>query len=329
MIKGRQGAIAMMGVFVLFGFNSAVAVQPMPKYEPVAPITGLLNSVGSDTMVYLMSFWAVEFKRMYPNVTFIIHQAGSATAPSALLQGEANLGPMSRRMKDKEIAAFEAKYGYRPTEVRVALDTLAVYVNRNNLLPGLSLPQLDAIFSTTRRCGASTDVTRWDDLGMKGDWAGREINLFGRNTLSGTRAFFADNALCSGEYKLSLKMKPTSVQVVSAVSADIEAIGYSGVSYATTGVRVLPVARGAGQAFVEASPENAYAGRYPLTRFLYLYLNKPPQRPLPPLEREFVRFILSEAGQAIVQNDGFIPLSAEMANAEWEKLDKAKLPTAN
>lgn len=167
-------------------------------------------------------------------------------------------------MKNKEIAAFEAKYGYRPTEVRVALDTLAVYVNRNNPLPGLSMPQLDAIFSTTRRCGSITEVTRWDDVGMNNDWVGREINLFGRNTLSGTRAFFAENALCNGEYKPNLKMKPTSVEVVSAVSGNIDAIGYSGVSYARPGVRVLPLARAAGQAFVEASPENAYNGRYPL-----------------------------------------------------------------
>lgn len=320
MKKGRQGAISIMGALVVFGFNSAFAAQQLHKYEPIAPITGPLNSVGSDTMVYLMSFWAVEFKRMYPHVTFSILQAGSATAPAALLQGDANLGPMSRRMKDKELAAFEAKYGYRPTEVRVALDTLAVYVNRMNPLPGLSMEQVDAIFSTKRRCGSTTEVKRWDDLGMKGDWVGREINLFGRNNLSGTRAFFAENALCNGEYKPNLRMKPTSTEVVSAVSGNIEAIGYSGASYAQPGVRVLPLARSAGQAFVEASPENAHNGRYPLTRALYLYLNKPPQRPLPPLEREFVRFILSAAGQTIVQNDGFIPLSAEMANVEWEKL---------
>lgn len=321
MNKGSQGAIAMIGVFVVCGLNSAAAAQQLHKYEPVAPLTGQLSSVGSDTMVYLMSFWAVEFKRMYPNVKFSILQAGSSTAPPALLQGDANLGPMSRRMKDKEIAAFEAKYGYRPTEVRVALDTLAVYVNRNNPLPGLSMAQVDAIFSTTRRCGSTIDVTRWGQLGMNGEWSGREINLFGRNLLSGTRTFFAENALCNGEYKPALRMRPTSVEVVSAVSGDIEAMGYSGVSYARPGVRVLPLARATGERFVEASADNAYNGRYPLTRFLYLYLNKPPQRPLPPLEREFVRFILSAAGQAIVQNDGFIPLSTEIANAEWEKLE--------
>ena len=310
----------MIGVFAVFGFNSVVAAQQLHKYAPVAPLTGQISSVGSDTMVYLMSFWAVEFKRMYPNVTFSILQAGSSTAPPALLQGDANLGPMSRRMKDKEIAAFEAKYGYRPTEVRVALDTLAVYVNRNNPLPGLSIAQVDAIFSTTRRCGSTTEVTRWGQLGMNGEWSGREINLFGRNLLSGTRTFFSENALCSGEYKPTLRMRPTSVEVVSAVSGNINAMGYSGVSYARPGVRVLPLAR-AGEDFIEASPENAYNGRYPLTRFLYLYLNKPPQHPLPPLEREFVRFILSSTGQAVVQNDGFIPLSAEIANAERKKLE--------
>lgn len=321
MNKGSQGAIAMIGVFAVCGLNSAAAAQQLHKYEPVAPLTGQLSSVGSDTMVYLMSFWAVEFKRLYPNVTFSILQAGSSTAPPALLQGDANLGPMSRRMKDKEIAAFEAKYGYRPTEVRVALDTLAVYVNRSNPLPGLSIEQVDAIFSTKRRCGSTMEVTHWGQLGMNGEWSGREINLFGRNLLSGTRTFFAENALCNGEFKSTLKMRPTSVEVVSAVSGNIDAMGYSGVSYARPGVRVLPLARATGEAFVEASPENAYNGRYPLTRFLYLYLNRSPQRPLPPLEREFVRFILSAAGQTIVQNDGFIPLSAEIANAERKKLE--------
>lgn len=323
MNNGKQGAIVMAWVFTIFGFIDVTPAGTieMPRYEPDAPMSGALSSVGSDTMVYLMSFWAVEFKRMHPGVKFSIVQAGSSTAPPALLRGDANLGPMSRRMKDKEIAAFEAKYGYRPTELRVALDTLAVYVNHHNPLPGLTFAQLDAIFSSTRRCGSTSDLTRWDDLGLKGEWAGREINLFGRNTLSGTRAFFSENALCNGEYKPSLKMKTTSTEVVGSVSGSIDAIGYSGVSYLRPGVRVLPLAREAGQAFVEASPENAYNGRYPLTRFLYLYLNKPPQRPLPPVEREFVRFILSAAGQAIVENDGFIPLSAELVNAELKKLE--------
>ena len=291
------------------------------KYETVQPVGGVLTSVGSDPMVYLISFWAVEFKRLYPKVVFGVEQAGSSTAPPALLSGEANLAPMSRPMKEKEIAAFEAKYGYLPTEIRVALDTLAVYVNHKNPLAGLTFAQVDAVFSSTRRCGQAADITRWDELGLSAEWAGQKINLYGRNLLSGTRSFFAENALCKGDYKRSLQMKSTSTEVVSAVSAQLHAIGYSGVSYQRPGVRVLPLSRKAGEPFVEATPENAYSGRYPLTRFLYLYVNKAPQRPLPALEHEFVRFVLSAQGQAIVENDGFIPLSAELMKAELAKLE--------
>lgn len=293
----------------------------LPAYTPAAGVSGTVVSVGSDTMVYLVSFWAVAFKKLHPQVKIRIAQAGSATAPPALISGESSIGPMSRRMNEKELVAFEASHGYRPTEIRVALDTLAVYVNRKNQLGGLSLPQVDTVFSDTRRCGGQTDAVRWGQVGAVGDWADRDIQLYGRNLISGTHAFFKDHALCKGSYRKSLEMKPTSMEVVNAVLAKPYAIGYSGIGYLRPGVRALPLAARNGEAFVEATPENARNGRYPLTRFMYVYVNKLPGKPMPVLEKEFLRFMLSAGGQDIVTNDGFISLTADQVRGELAKLE--------
>jgi phosphate transport system substrate-binding protein len=297
------------------------ASQGYPVYAPESRLMGELSSMGSDTLVYLMSFWAVEFKRLHAGIVFNVIAPGSATAPPALLAGASHFGPMSRRMKDEEVAAFVAKYGYRPTEIRVAIDALAVYANKDNPIEGMTLAQVDAIFSSGRKCGYREDISRWGQLGLKGDWAQRDINLYGRNPFSGTRAFFSEHALCKGEYKKSLKMLPTSVDVVSRVSWHTAGIGYSGVGYRKPGVRILPLAAKAGSPFVEATEAKALSGEYPLTRFLYIYLNKDPAKPLPPLERAFMRLVLSQRGQELVANDGFIPLTADMVREELAKLE--------
>lgn len=306
----------------LVAFSTAVRAETeLPRYVPATDLAGIITSVGSDTMVYLVSFWAVEFKKLYPRVQVRITQAGSATAPPALASGESNIGPMSRPMNDKEIAEFEKRHGHKPTEIRVALDTLAVYANQKNPIAGLTMAQVDAVFSDERRCGKKTDVQRWGQVGAVSEWTERYIDLYGRNLISGTYAFFREHALCKGSFRKTLQMKPTSVEVVSAVMTKPNAIGYSGIGYLRPGVRALPLAARAGEPFVEATPENARNGRYPLTRFLYLYVNKTPGTPLPALEREFLHFVLSGTGQSIVDNDGFIPLVAEQLRAELAKLD--------
>ncbi len=316
-------AATLGGLIISFLVCSTVvrAETPLPRYVPAADLTGTLTSIGSDTMVYLVSFWAVEFKKLHPRVQVRVTQAGSATAPPALASDESNFGPMSRPMKDKEIAEFEKRHGYRPTEIRVALDTLAVYANQKNPIAGLTMPQVDAVFSSERRCGEKIDAQRWGQVGATGEWADRGIDLYGRNLISGTYAFFREHALCKGDFRKTLQMKPTSADVVNAVIAKPNALGYSGIGYLRAGVRALPLAARAGEPFVEATPENARNGRYPLTRFLYVYVNKAPGKPLPALEREFLRFVLSESGQAVVENDGFVPLTGEQLRAEQAKLD--------
>lgn len=297
------------------------AEDDLGHYAKVSGISGTISSVGSDTLANLMTLWAEEFKRIYPNVNVQIQAAGSSTAPPALAEGTANLGPMSRLMKDSEIQAFEKKYGYKPTPAAVAVDAMAVFVNKDNPIEGLTLQQVDAVFSSTRTCGAPADVTTWGQLGLSGSWAGRSIQLYGRNSVSGTYGYFKEHALCKGDFKNSVNEQPGSASVVQSVSTSLNGIGYSGIGYATSSVRRVPLAIEPGAPFVPASAENALDGSYPLARFLYVYVNKPPGKPLDPVADQFLRMVLSATGQRLVIKDGYIPLPVAVAAREQSKLD--------
>lgn len=296
------------------GAASAVAaVDPaLPTYEKTSGVSGNLSSVGSDSLANLMTLWAEEFKRAYPNVNVQIQAAGSSTAPPALTEGTANLGPMSRPMKDSELAAFEEKYGYKPTAIPVAIDALAVFVHKDNPIKSLDIEQVDAIFSSTRLCGGEKDITTWGDLGLTGEWATKPIQLFGRNSVSGTYGYFKEEALCKGDFKSNVNEQPGSASVVQSVSSSLNAIGYSGIGYKTSSVRAVPLSKG-GEAF-EANEQNALAGKFPLARFFYVYINKAPNKPLSPLEAEFVKLVLSQEGQQVVVKDGYIPLPKKVAD---------------
>lgn len=294
--------------------SAEVKVDPdLGEYTATRGVSGNLSTVGSDTLANLMTLWAEEYKRFYPNVNIQVQAAGSSTAPPALTEGTANLGPMSRKMKNKELAAFEKKFGYKPTAIPVAIDALAVYVHKDNPIEGMSIAQVDAVFSNTRKCGGSEDVTVWGDLGLKGDWERRDLQLFGRNSVSGTYGYFKKKALCKGDYKSTVNEQPGSASVVQSVSSSLNGIGYSGIGYKTSGVRAVPLSKKASPDRVEATPENAISGEYPLARFLYVYVNKAPGKPLPPLEKEFIKMVLAVQGQKVVVKDGYIPLPAKVA----------------
>ncbi|MFO7541525.1 MAG: phosphate ABC transporter substrate-binding protein PstS family protein [Thiobacillus sp.] len=292
----------------------AVKVDPaLPSYQKASGVSGNFTSVGSDTLNNLMTLWAETYKRNYPNVNIQIQGAGSSTAPPALIEGAANFGPMSRLMNAKEIEAFEKKFGYKPTPVPAAIDALAVYVNKDNPIKGLSLTQVDAIMSATRKCGGKEDITKWGQVGMTGEWANRTIAMYGRNSVSGTYGYFKSKALCKGDFKRNVAEQPGSASVVQSVTGQIGAIGYSGIGYKTSGVRALPLSKKDGEAFVEPDATHAIDGTYPLARVLYFYVNKRPNQPLAPLEREFVKLVLSKQGQEVVIKDGFVPLPAALA----------------
>ncbi len=303
----------------VFSVAASAADSALPVYEKVSGISGNLSSVGSDTLANMMTFWAEEFKGQYPNINIQIQAAGSSTAPPALTEGTSQFGPMSRAMKAKEIEAFEKHYGYKPTPVRVAIDALAVFVNKDNPIEGLTIKQVDSIFSATQKCGAGKNATRWSDVGLTGGWADKDIQLFGRNSVSGTYGYFKSKALCKGDYKNSVNEQPGSASVVQSVASSLNSIGYSGIGYKVAGVKAVPLAKKEGQ-FVEASMDNAISGKYPLSRFLYVYVNKHPNKPLSPLQAEFLKMVLSQQGQGIVKKDGYIPLPAKVVETELKKL---------
>lgn len=301
----------------------AVQVDPgLPTYQKAAGVSGNFTSVGSDTLNNLMTLWAEEYKRLYPNVNIQIQGAGSSTAPPALTEGASNFGPSSRMFTAREIESFEKKHGYKPYGVGVAIDALAVYVNKDNPIKGLSLQEVDAIMSVGRKCGGAADLTKWGQVGMTGEWANRDIAMYGRNSVSGTYGFYKDVALCKGDFKRNVAEQPGSASVVQSVATQIGAIGYSGIGYKTSGVRALPLSVKAGQPFVEPDANNAISGKYPLARVLYVYVNKKPNQPLAPLEREFFKMVLSKQGQEVVVKDGFVPMPAAMASKILADLSK-------
>lgn len=311
--------LAAMGAAFSITFSAAAIadIDPaIPDYQKASGVSGNLSSVGSDTLANLMTLWAEEFKREYPNVNIQIQAAGSSTAPPALTEGTSNFGPMSRKMKGKEVGAFESKYGYKPTAIRVAIDALAVYTHKDNPVDGLSIPQVDAIFSATRKCGHAEDITNWSQLGP--DLG--SIQLYGRNSVSGTYGYFKKKALCKGDFKDNVNEQPGSASVVQGVTKSLNGIGYSGIGYKTSGVKALAISKKPGGKMIAATKANAAKGKYPLSRYLYVYVNKAPNKPLAPIDREFIKMVLSKVGQKVVVKDGYVPLPLEVVEKELAKI---------
>jgi phosphate transport system substrate-binding protein len=300
--------------------QNVVQVDPaIPSYQPVSGISGSLNSIGSDTLNNLMTLWAEGFKKFYPNVNIQIEGKGSSTAPPAMIEGTAQLGPMSRPMRGTEVDAFEAKYGYKPTPLRTSLDSLGVFVHKDNPIKGLTMAQVDGVFSKTQRCKGANAMT-WGQVGADSAWAGSPISLYGRNSASGTYGFFKEHALCNGDYKDTVKEQPGSASVVQGVSEDRNAAGYSGIGYITSGVRAVPLAAKEGGQYFDATYQNVVSGNYPMSRFLFVYINREPGKPTDPLVREFAKFVFSKEGQEVVIKDGYYPLTATIAKEEAAKV---------
>ena len=293
-------------------------IQP---YQRTSGVSGSVNSVGSDTMNNMMTLWAETFRKFYPNVKIQVEGKGSSTAPTALISGTAQFGPMSRQMRATEIDQFEARYGYKPTELKTSYDALAVYVNKDNPIEKLTLAQVEAIFSKSRRRGHKENITTWGQLGLTGDWASRPISLYGRNSASGTYGFFKELTLKNGDFKDSVKEQPGSASVVQGVTEDRYGIGYSGIGYKTSGVKLVPLSETDKLLASDGSYADVQSGKYPLWRFLYIYINKPPNRPLDPLVAEFAKLMFSKEGQEAVIKDGYMPLTAATAT---EMLGKIK-----
>ncbi len=305
--------------------QAQVTVDPaLPDYQAVPGVSGTVKSVGSDTMNNLMTLWLEGFRRFYPNVRPEIEGKGSSTAMPALISGAASFGPMSRPVKASESDEFEKRFGYKPTQLVTSIDLLAVFVNNNSPLKSLTMPQVDAIFSKQRKLGAPVDLRTWGQLGLSGAWASAPISAYGRNAASGTYGYFKEHALGKGDFKDSVKEQPGSSAVVQAVGRDRYGIGYSGVGYVTPQVRPLPLAADDESEPVPPEKDHAYSGDYPLARGLLLVLSQPPGKELDPLRREFVRYVFSKQGQQDVIKDGYLPVTAEMAQETLRMLSLDK-----
>lgn len=292
---------------------------PLQPYKKIPGVSGNLLSVGSDTLAGMTTLWVEDFKALYPNINAQVQASGSSTAPPALTEQTAQFGPMSRPMRLREVEAFERTHGYKPTALRVAIDAIGIFVHQDNPVQGLNFPQLDAIFSATLRCGAEDFVSTWAQLGIDAEWAKRNFQLFGRNSVSGTYGYFKKHALCGGDFKSQVNEQPGSASVVQSVASTLSGIGYSGVGYRVAGVRLLPIAK-QGNEFVYPSRENILTGDYPLSRYLYVYVNKHPSKALSPIEAEFIKFIYSTQGQALVEKDGYVSITEEFAKQELAKV---------
>jgi phosphate transport system substrate-binding protein len=317
----KQTILVLAAVLALTGDASAQALKvdpAIPAYAKTSGVSGNLSSVGSDTMNNMLTLWGEAFAKMYPNVKIQVEGKGSSTAPPALIAGTAQFGPMSRAMRPTEIEQFEKKHGYKPTQLRTSYDALAIYVNKDNPLDKLTLGQADGIFSKTRRRGGK-NFGKWGDVGLTGDWASRPMSLYGRNSASGTYGFFKEHALNNGDFKDTVKEQPGSASVVQGVTEDRFGIGYSGIGYKTSGVKAVALQTKDGS-YSSGSYEDVVAGKYPLARFLYIYVNKAPGKPLDPVAREFLKFVFSREGQEVVVKDGYMPLPAKIVAEELAKL---------
>ena len=317
---GMWGGLLCAAMLPSLALGQLTVDKNLPVYKPVQGVSGNIKSIGSDTMNNLMTLWAEGFQKHYPNVGIEIEGKGSSTAPPALIGGTANFGPMSRPMKGAEIDAFETKFGYKPVALATSIDMLAVFVHKDNPIKGLSLPQVDAIFSKGRKLGFGKDIRTWGDAGLTGTWSNLPISLYGRNAASGTYGFFKEHSLGNGDYKDSVKEQPGSSAVVQGVATDKSATGYSGIGYITADVKAVPLSFKDGEDFVGAEPANAYNGTYPLSRALLLYVNYKPGSEIDPMRREFIKYIFSQQGQLDVIKDGYYPVTAPVAAKMLESI---------
>lgn len=303
--------------------TSPAAAQLKPTIDPNiqtyvrgTAITGTLSIAGSDTMKSLTQRWESKLREIYPDFSIQVQGMGSETGAMALLDGKAQIATLSRKMTSVEIAAFTKRYGYAPTEIPVAADALAVFVHLDNPVTGLTLQELDAVFCKDRRRGSDHAITNWGQLGLGDEWGQAGIRLHGRNSSSGSTAFFREHVCQNGEFLSTLKPAPGAASIIVEITRDRYAAGFSGIGFRTSRVRPIALSEGKGQAFVEPNFETVINGTYPLRRHLYLYVNKAPKSVLPANVSEFIKFAMSQEGQQVVAKEGFFPLPAEELNRQ-------------
>lgn len=316
--------------------GDAIALHPgevavdsgIASYVPAEKLSGNLVFAGSNTMQQLMARLALEFTGLYPDVRMTVEGGGSSDAIREFVLGysqqrrgekvrgghdgatKANILASSREMTPDELRAFSSTNGYEPLAISIAMDGVALYVNKDNPVQGLTLQQVDAIFGASRKRGLSEAITTWGQLGVANGWERQPIHLYGRDKKSGTQSFFKRAVLLGEELKEDVKELPGAASEILAIARDPIGIGYAGVGIQSSYVRAVPLAEQEGKPFIAPGAESIRNGSYPLHRALYLYVNKAPKAALDPVIAEFLRFVNSREGQGTVTKIGFYPLSA-------------------
>jgi phosphate transport system substrate-binding protein len=294
------------------------------------------NLVGADVMDEITLGWAKLFREAYPRLSVTMEARASGSGAPGLIEGRADAAPVGREMLPAEEKAFVDKFGYKPLAIRVATGSVGslgktaasvILVDKDNPIKGLTLDQLDAIYSTTRNRGHA-DISKWGDLGLTGDWASRPIHLYGLKSPNGIEWFFKLNVMEGGDYKDNIEfVKGKGFTHAFTVAAEDMKEHPGGLTYAmlanvTPNVKVVPLAEKAGQPFVMPNVQSVYTHQYPLSRYVYIFVNKKPGQPLEPKTKEFLKLVLSRQGQDVVAKEGvYIPLTPEVAREELAKLD--------
>ena len=337
----RTGGFAAF-CFLVANFPAMQAATPLdpglPDYVPVPQnLTGILHVVGSDTMDVVTFGWIQLFRKYHPNIHVTIEARSSLTACPALLSGAADLGTITRRPPDDDIAAFEAKFGYKPLILRVGggsyavedhAHAIAVYVNRSNPIERLTLAQLDAIYSRERKLGAPAPILTWGQLGLTGEWADRPIVPYTARRPNGIVTAFQESVMLMGDFRVGIHERTNAphtrvlTAVVAAVAEDPNGIGFAGFAQGNAEVKSLPIALTAEGPYVAGTLATALDQTYPLTRSIYIAINKPPGQPLAPNVQEFLRMVLSRPGQQVIAEEGnFLPLPAAIVKEQRKRLE--------
>jgi len=299
---------------------SAVLLLASATANAAAELGGTLTSVGSDTASALITRWANAFRIAHPKTRIQVQAVGSASAPAALSGGGADLGSMSRPMNASEVAAFQARYGYAPARIVVAHDAIAVFVHPDNPLQRITLAQLDAVYSAGRRCGLAKPIRHWSDLAVDMPTEADTLLASGRNNASGTYELFRTSVLCGGEYRADVVAWPGNGAVVATVATNREAIGYAGAGYVNGLVKPLALARDADDRGTLPDSASVTDGRYPLARASYIYFNRAPGHVLAALPAAFLAYVLSDEGQALARQEGFLALEPNERAAQRAQL---------
>jgi phosphate transport system substrate-binding protein len=345
----------MLGCLMLAGSGTAgAAEQALPQGRPVvdsgispymakAGVSGGIAISGSDTMQPIVAKIASAFREWQPNVKIAVQGGGTGTAllqflqnQSTIRRGDANpsghqvsgsvaLLAASRPLTEDERKDFRSRYGYDVTEIPIAMDAIAIYVNRQNPIEGLTMEQVDAIFGSDRKRGLREAIDTWGQLGLKDEWSGQPIHRYGQDIKSGTRSFFVSHALQNGAIRSDVREESGPASEILALSRDTTGIGYAGIGFKASAVKVLPLAERSGESFVVPSEETTVNGTYPLARKLYLYAKKDPKGELEPAILEFLKFVNSRQGQEMAVKAGAYPLPAHQVAQNLHVLSDATM----